>query len=94
MITPDDIKKLFRLARIEATESDIQKFPTEVGAILEYVGQLGALKLPDVVNPADRCVNNFREDNAMAVSDDTRQTLLDAFPEREGDYLATPKVFE
>lgn len=39
-LTPDDILKLARLARIQVTEDELQKYSQELSAILEYVEQL------------------------------------------------------
>jgi aspartyl-tRNA(Asn)/glutamyl-tRNA(Gln) amidotransferase subunit C len=39
-LTPQDILKLARLARIQVTEDELQKYSKELTAILEYVEQL------------------------------------------------------
>jgi aspartyl-tRNA(Asn)/glutamyl-tRNA(Gln) amidotransferase subunit C len=40
-LTPQDILKLAKLARIQVTEEELQKYATELTAILQYVEQLG-----------------------------------------------------
>lgn len=40
-LTPQDILKLARLARIEITEDELQKYADELSAVLAYVEQLG-----------------------------------------------------
>jgi aspartyl-tRNA(Asn)/glutamyl-tRNA(Gln) amidotransferase subunit C len=40
-LTPQDILKLARLARIQITEDELQKYAKELSAVLEYVEQLG-----------------------------------------------------
>lgn len=40
-LTPQDILKLARLARIQITEDELQKYATELTAILGYVEMLG-----------------------------------------------------
>lgn len=39
-LTPQDILKLARLARIQVTEDELQKYSKELTAILQYVQQL------------------------------------------------------
>jgi|SRR5690606_16086556 len=42
-LTPDDILKLARLARITLTEQELEQFGSELSAILDYVEQLSAI---------------------------------------------------
>lgn len=39
-LTPQDVLKLAKLARIQITEEELQKYSDELSAILEYVEQL------------------------------------------------------
>lgn len=39
-LTPQDILKLARLARIQVTEEELQKYAQELTAILKYIEQL------------------------------------------------------
>lgn len=93
MISEDDIKKLFELAKIEATEEELKKFPKEVNSILEYVATLSQVALPDALDNGEGVINNFREDEALPGSSAQRERIKGAFPESERGLLKTKKVF-
>lgn len=93
MISEDDIKKLFELAKIEATEDELKKFPKEVGSILEYVATLSKVALPEASSDAHDITNNFREDEVSPSSFAEREKIKGSFPENERGFLKTKKVF-
>ncbi len=47
-LTPQDILKLAKLARIQVTEDELQRYSKELSAILEYVEQLGKVDTKDL----------------------------------------------
>ncbi len=47
-LTPQDILKLAKLARIQITEDELHKYADELTEILQYVEQLGAVDTKDL----------------------------------------------
>jgi|SRR3989344_1322749 len=90
------VKRLFELSRIEASREELEKFPKELDAILEYVATLKKAPLgnlpPTLSFVAE--TTEFRKDGAYSLDAADVEFLKNSFPEREGDYLKTKKVFE
>lgn len=64
MITPEDVKKVARLARIELSPEEQEKMTGELQSVLDYVEQMNQLDL-EGVEPTARVVdlvNVFRPD--------------------------------
>ncbi|MEK7643654.1 MAG: Asp-tRNA(Asn)/Glu-tRNA(Gln) amidotransferase subunit GatC [Patescibacteria group bacterium] len=95
MITPEDVKRLFELAKIEVTEEELARFPKEIDAILEYIRKLQSAPLGEV-SPT---ISFAPEDRALRVDansvENAKRTdaLRDAFPESFEHYLKVKKVF-
>jgi len=47
-ISEDDVVKVARLARLELTEAEVNRFTSQLGAVLEHVGRLEELDTRDV----------------------------------------------
>ncbi|MCC6290813.1 aspartyl/glutamyl-tRNA amidotransferase subunit C [Candidatus Nomurabacteria bacterium] len=61
MITNDEVRNLANLARIGLTPEEETKLTSELGQILNYVGELGAA-VGETVNDLGENKNNLRED--------------------------------
>ena len=92
MISPEEVKKLFELARIEASAEELQKFPKELDAILGYIKILTETPLGDVAPTISFTGKNvpLRADESIAPV----KELKNQFPETENGYLKTKKVSE
>ncbi|MFW0871431.1 MAG: Asp-tRNA(Asn)/Glu-tRNA(Gln) amidotransferase subunit GatC [Patescibacteria group bacterium] len=86
----EDILHLASLARIELSEEEIQRFPDEIGEIVDFVSKVQELATGDEVVRDMRNYNSFRDD--VVHSSDDRDRIIDGFPERDGDYLQVPKI--
>jgi aspartyl-tRNA(Asn)/glutamyl-tRNA(Gln) amidotransferase subunit C len=90
MITRDEVLHVARLARLELTENEVERFREQLNAILEAVGKVSELDLGDVeptAHPLD-LVNSWREDEPRP-----SLTVNEAFanaPDREGDFFRVP----
>ena len=93
MITTQELDNLAKLARIKLTEDDKKSLVKEFDSILAYVDQL---KKADVQMDAEGRVgavkNVTRPDDAVSVSTEDRERLLDEAPDREGDFIAVKKI--
>ena len=93
MATTEEVKKLAALARIEMPEAALEKFTKEFDAILAYVGQLEKLDLPkDLKDTKPALRNVFRQDEHPTEPGMWTKKMVDAFPEKEGDYLVVKQI--
>ncbi len=63
-LTKDEVRHIAKLARLTLTESEVEKFTTELSGILQYIDKLGEVNT-DKVEPTAQVtgkVNSFRED--------------------------------
>jgi len=94
-LTRDDVKGLADLARLELSEDELSTAEKELDSVLGYVDRLQQIDTKGVepmTMPAK--AEGWRADVEFACDDATRELILSNFPERRGDLLKTPGVFE
>jgi aspartyl-tRNA(Asn)/glutamyl-tRNA(Gln) amidotransferase subunit C len=92
MATPDEVKKLARLARIEVADAEVEKFAKEFDGILAYVGQLEKLEVSRDVDLRPAVRNVFRKDGEPHEPGMHTEKLAAQFPEREGNFLKVKQI--
>ena len=92
MATTEEVKKLAALARISLPEAALAKFTKEFDAILAYVGQLEKLELPKDLKDTKSLRNVFRDDAAPTPPGTWTEKMVNAFPEKEGNYLVVKQI--
>ncbi len=95
-LTREEIEHLGKLARIALTEEEKERYATELSAILDYVEQLQEVDTTDV-EPTSQVTgleDVYREDVVAPQSEEVVKKIIEQFPEREGDLLKVPGVFE
>ncbi len=92
MIKKDDVQKLANLARIETTDTEAEEFANDLEHILEYVGQVNTLDLSDEQGQTGPVFNVMREDGDAHESGAHTEDLLNAAPDREGNYFKVKKI--
>ena len=92
MVTTEDVKRLAALARIEVKPEELEKFTKEFEAILAYVGQLEKLELPKDLQAIPTLRNVFRGDENPTPAGTWTKKMVEAFPEKEGDYLVVKQI--
>ena len=91
-ITPDDVRKVSKLARLDISDESIEIYASQLEKILDYIAQLEQIDTQNVP-PTTRAVevlNVFRED-LIEVSD-IREDILNLSPQREGEFFKVPKI--
>ena len=91
----DEIKKLADLCRLNLTDVDVENYKKDFDGILKYINTLKDVEVDiSKVEELQRNthVNILREDDDFYVSGTYSDVLLDAAPEREGDYIKVKKV--
>ena len=87
-----DMDRLCELARLDIAEGEKATILASFDSILAYIGQIKDAATGTYAPSAGANYNSFRDDVAVPASSETRDAIIEAFPEREGDYLKVPKV--
>lgn len=93
-LTPADVEKVARLARLKLTAEEQSRFVGQLGEILEYVRMLDELDT-SAVEPAAHAadlVNVFRNDEPRPSLD--RSDALANAPRTDGKYFLVPQILE
>ena len=89
-ITPDEVRHVARLARLELTDDEVAKFQEQLSAILEAVSTVSELELADVPPTAHplEIQNAWAEDvpGPCLSHDDVFRNA----PDRDGDLFKVP----
>lgn len=92
----EEVEHLGKLARLALTEEEKERYAVELSAILELVEQLQEVDTTEV-EPTSQVTgleDVYREDIVRGCGDEMRKKIIEQFPEREGDLLKVPGVFE
>jgi len=90
--TPEDVKRLATLARLNVAESDLARFATEFDSILAYVGKLDNLTLPEGGKNLSDVRNVLRADEGAYEPGTWTERIVGQFPLKEGDSLSVKKI--
>jgi aspartyl-tRNA(Asn)/glutamyl-tRNA(Gln) amidotransferase subunit C len=91
-ITRDDVLHVARLARLELSDEEVERFGGQLSAILDAVGKVSELDLDDVPptsHPLD-LVNVFGEDVPRPCL--SREEALANAPDPEDGFFGVPPV--
>ncbi|MBD2104884.1 Asp-tRNA(Asn)/Glu-tRNA(Gln) amidotransferase subunit GatC [Leptolyngbya sp. FACHB-261] len=92
MLDRDQVRHVARLARLELTPDEEERFTSQLVGILGYVEQLSELDTASV-QPTTRAIderNITRSDTLHPWP--APETLLDCAPDREEGYFKVPKI--
>ncbi|MBI5166177.1 MAG: Asp-tRNA(Asn)/Glu-tRNA(Gln) amidotransferase subunit GatC [candidate division NC10 bacterium] len=93
-ITKREVEHVARLARLELTEEEKERFTRELNSILTYFDKLNELNTEDV-EPTSHVipiVNVFREDEVRPSY--PREEVLSNAPEEEEAFFKVPRILE
>ena len=92
MITIKDVEHVAKLARLELTEEEKEKFTGQLGAVLEYVNQMNEVDTSNV-EPMAHAIdfsNVMREDKVFY--EQTKEELMKNAPDEENGFFRVPKI--
>ena len=94
MITVKDVEHVAKLARLELTEEEKEKFTRQLGDVLKYVEQMNEVDTTGVAPMAHAfdVVNVMREDKV--VYDHSKEELMANAPDEENGFFKVPKINE
>jgi aspartyl-tRNA(Asn)/glutamyl-tRNA(Gln) amidotransferase subunit C len=95
MISKEQIEHIAKLARIELTEEEKERFTKELSSILDYVNQLNKVDASKIegISRVTGLENIVRKDTEDKIRD-KKYKLLNEAPKRKGDYIQVPKILE
>jgi aspartyl-tRNA(Asn)/glutamyl-tRNA(Gln) amidotransferase subunit C len=91
-ITPDDVSKVAKLARLDLEVAKITTYTHQLERILDYVSHLESIDTEGVL-PTTRAVEVVNVTRADGVdTTEVREDLLNLAPQREGDFFRVPRI--
>jgi len=92
MITIKDVEHVAKLARLELTEAEKEKFSKQLGDVLKYVEQMNEVDTSNV-EPLSHVVDfcNVMRDDEIHY-DCTKEQLMKNAPEEENGFFRVPKI--
>lgn len=92
MITVKDVEHVAKLARLQLTEEEKEKFTKQLGDVLKYVEQMNEVDTTGVEPMAHAfdMVNVMRDD--VVVHEQTKEELMKNAPEEENGFFRVPKI--
>lgn len=92
MISTDDVKHVAKLARLELTDDEINKYSKQLGDILKYVEQMNEVDTTGI-EPMPHAIpvyNVMRED--VVKYEQTKEELMSNAPYEEDGFFRVPKI--
>jgi aspartyl-tRNA(Asn)/glutamyl-tRNA(Gln) amidotransferase subunit C len=91
-ISRDDVAHVARLARLDLTEDELERFTGQLGAVLEHAADIAALDIADVPPTSHPLplVNVLRPDTPVASLD--RDEVLAQAPAAEDRRFKVPRI--
>lgn len=95
-LSRDDVKRLAELSRLALTEDELKRMEKTLDPVLEYVGRLSKVDTAGIPESESYGLEmaDLREDVAKPATAATRAAILSNFPDKTGDALRVPGVFE
>ena len=93
-LSSKEVEYVARLARLEISDKETEKFTAQLNDILGYIDKLNELDTTGVepMSHAIAVTNAFREDTIVA-SIGTEKSLANA-PDARGEFFRVPKVID
>ena len=93
MIERKEIEHLATLSRIAFSEEELDGFASDINSILTYVDQLKEVATDEKQALDVGVVHNvFREDADVYEGGESRDEIIESFPEKDGEYLKVKKI--
>jgi aspartyl-tRNA(Asn)/glutamyl-tRNA(Gln) amidotransferase subunit C len=93
-LTREEIIRLAELSRLSLSEAEMKRMEETIDPVLEYVGRLSKVDTTGVPETEGGEVNQLRTDVVQVSPEGERRAILSNFPDKAGDVLRVPGVFE
>jgi len=97
MIDKEQVEHIAKLARINLTEKEKEKFSAELSSILDYIDKLNQADISSVesISQVTGLNNIVRDDiEIKKVNTEIRKEILKGAPEKKDNYFKAPKILE
>jgi aspartyl-tRNA(Asn)/glutamyl-tRNA(Gln) amidotransferase subunit C len=93
-IDETQVRKVAKLARLDLSDSEVQEFTGQLGAILTYVDKMSELNTDDA-EPLAHCLplSNCLRKDVVTDSIGAEAALANA-PQRDGGFFKVPKILD
>src|ERR1700679_3798425 len=92
-LTREEVLKIAKLARLELTPAEVERYQGQLGRVLGYVEELNSLKTGDsFVRHVPKDAVAFREDMPLAFPD--IEALMANSPQTESNHFLLPPIIE
>lgn len=93
-LTTDDVRHIAKLSRLSLTDKEIEKFRTQMTAILEYITKLNEVDTSSVQPTVNTTgILNRMRDDEIGDSFSSHQATSNA-AKHSGSFFIVPNVFE
>ncbi len=92
MINKEEVKHVAKLARLELTDEEVNKYSQQLGSILKYVEQMNEIDTTGI-EPMPHAIpvyNVMRED--VVKYEQTKEELMANAPFEEDGFFRVPKI--
>lgn len=95
-LTKKEVEHIAKLARLELSEEELNKYGEQLSAVLEYINQLEEVDVEGVEPTAQvtGLTNVWREDEARDCPEEEREAALNEAPDLEGRQIKVKRVLE
>jgi len=93
-LTQEEMARLTELSRLALSPQEGEKMRHELDRVLGYVDRLQNIDTSSVVETMNEASSALRPDVVTANDPETRTLIIENFPDRAGDALRVPAVFE
>jgi aspartyl-tRNA(Asn)/glutamyl-tRNA(Gln) amidotransferase subunit C len=95
MLSKAEVKKIASLARIEITDEEAEKYSKELSEILGFVEKLNEADTENIepITHITGAKNVTREDKVIEYSDETKNAIINNFPEKKDRFDKVKAVF-
>lgn len=91
-ISPEEVARVARLARLDLSEEKVELFSGQLGDILDYMDKLGEVETAEVeplYSPVEH-VTVLRPD--VTAKEFSREEILSNAPETDGSHFIVPRI--
>ena len=95
-LTPQVIEQVAALARLELSEKEKKMYAEQLSVVLDYIGLLNEVNADGVEETCQvtGLEDVVREDKVIERSEETKQKLIEIFPDKVGRLLRVKAVFD
>ncbi|MDD5738366.1 MAG: Asp-tRNA(Asn)/Glu-tRNA(Gln) amidotransferase subunit GatC [Candidatus Pacebacteria bacterium] len=94
MLSKEEVINIAKLARLELTNSEVEKMQKDLAGILDYIDQLNKVDTSSVkAEEAEFILENvLREDMPVSQPKETIEEMLSQAPAREGNHIKVKEI--